>query len=137
MRAAPLGALLALACWCAGAAAQAQLPAGPAQDVASIERGRALLANRHETGCVLCHVVPGFAAGGELGPSLSGIAQRGVAAQLRQRIADARQFNPHTIMPVYGNVSGLQSVAPAYQGQPVLSAQGLDDIVAYLMAVAR
>ena len=128
MRAAPLGALLALACWCAGAAAQ--LPAGPAQDVASIERGRALLANRHETGCVLCHVVPGFAAGGELGPSLAGVAQRGAAAQLRQ-------FNPHTIMPVYGNVSGLQSVAPAYQGQPVLSAQGLDDIVAYLMAVAR
>jgi sulfur-oxidizing protein SoxX len=106
-------------------------------DVASIERGRALLANRHETGCVLCHVVPGFAAGGELGPSLAGIAQRGPADQLRQRIADARLLNPHTIMPVYGNVKGLQSVAPAYQGQPVLSAQGLDDIVAYLMALAR
>lgn len=135
MRAAPLGALLALACW--GAGAEAQQPAGPALDVASIERGRALLANRHETGCVLCHVVPGFAAGGELGPSLAGIAQRGPADQLRQRIADARLLNPHTIMPVYGNVKGLQSVAPAYQGQPVLSAQGLDDIVAYLMAVAR
>ncbi len=135
MRAAPLGALLALACWGAGAAAQQ--PAGPAVDVASIERGRALLANRHETGCVLCHVVPGFAAGGELGPSLAGIAQRGPADQLRQRIADARLLNPYTIMPVYGNARGLQSVAPAYQGQPVLSAQGLDDIVAYLMALAR
>ncbi len=135
MRAAPFGALLALACWCAGAAAQQ--PPGPALDAASIERGRALLANRHETGCVLCHVVPGFSAGGELGPSLAGVAQRGGAALLRQRIADARQFNPHTIMPVYGNASGLQSVAPAHQGQPVLSAQGLDDIVAYLMAVAR
>ena len=135
MSVAPLGALLALACWGAGAAAQQ--PAGPAVDVASIERGRALLANRHETGCVLCHVVPGFAAGGELGPSLAGIAQRGPADQLRQRIADARLLNPHTIMPVYGNVKGLQSVAPAYQGQPVLSAQGLDDIVAYLMALAR
>ena len=135
MRAAPLGALLALACWGAGAAAQQ--PAGPALDVASIERGRARQANRHETGCVLCHVVPGFAAGGELGPSLAGIAQRGPADQLRQRIADARLLNPHTIMPVYGNAKGLQSVAPAYQGQPVLSAQGLDDIVAYLMALAR
>jgi sulfur-oxidizing protein SoxX len=85
---------------------------------------------------VLCHVVPGLPAGGELGPSLVGIGQRSTAEQLRRRIADARLFNPATIMPVYFSTEGLQGVASAYKGQTVLSAQGLDDIVAYLLSVA-
>jgi sulfur-oxidizing protein SoxX len=135
--AAPLGALA----WAwALAAAQAQ-PAtaapGAVGVAASVERGRLLLANRNESGCVLCHVVPGLPAGGELGPSLAGIAQRSSVDQLRSRIADARRFNPHTIMPPYQSTEGLQGVAAPYQGRPVLSPQGLEDIVAYLMAVAR
>ena len=40
-------------------------------------------------------------------------------------------------MPVYFSTEGLQGVASAYKGQTVLSAQGLDDIVAYLRSVAR
>lgn len=136
--AAPLGALA----WAAAAAAQmpSQAPSAPPAaggPLASVERGRLLLANRSESGCVLCHVVPGLPAGGELGPSLAGVAQRSSADDLRRRIADARVFNPQTIMPAYRSTAGLQGVAGAYQGQPVLTAQGLDDIVAYLMAVAR
>ena len=86
---------------------------------------------------MLCHVVPGLPAGGELGPSLVGIAQRSTADQLRRRIADARAFNPYTIMPPYQSTEGLQGVAAVYQGRPVLSPQGLEDIVAYLTTVAR
>ena len=129
--AAPLGAL---ACVLIGSAA-AQTPL-PAAAPGSVERGRLLLANRSESGCVLCHVVPGLPAGGELGPSLVGIGQRSTAEQLRRRIADARVFNPSTIMPVYFSIEGLQGVASAYRGQTVLSAQGLDDIVAYLLSTA-
>lgn len=132
--AAPLGAL---ACALLGTAAAQALPPATGVAVGSVERGRLLLANRSESGCVLCHVVPGLAAGGELGPSLVGIAQRSTAEQLRSRIADARVFNPATIMPVYFSTEGLQGVALAYRGQTVLSAQGLDDIVAYLLSVAR
>lgn len=123
----------------AAAAAQVSPQAPPAAggSLASVERGRLLLANRSESGCVLCHVVPGLPAGGELGPSLVGIAQRSTADDLRRRIADARAFNPQTIMPAYRSIDGLQGVAVAYQGQTVLTAQGLEDIVAYLMAVAR
>jgi sulfur-oxidizing protein SoxX len=131
--AAPLGAL---ACALLGTAAAQSLPPASAAGIGSVERGRLLLANRSESGCVLCHVVPGLPAGGELGPSLVGIGQRSTAEQLRRRIADARLFNPATIMPVYFSTEGLQGVASAYKGQTVLSAQGLDDIVAYLLSVA-
>lgn len=120
----------------AGLWALASGVAQAADEAASVERGRALLANRAESGCVLCHVVPGFAQGGELGPSLVGVGQRTSAQDLRRRIADARSFNPHTIMPPYLSAQGLQSVAPAYQGRTVLTPQGLDDIVAYLRSAA-
>jgi len=132
--AAPLGAL---ACALLGTAAAQSLPPPSAAGIGSVERGRLLLANRSESGCVLCHMVPGLPAGGELGPSLVGIGQRSTAEQLRRRIADARLFNPATIMPAYFSTEGLQGVASAYKGQTVLSAQGLDDIVAYLLSVAR
>ncbi|MBM3361412.1 MAG: sulfur oxidation c-type cytochrome SoxX [Betaproteobacteria bacterium] len=131
-RAASFGAL-ALAAALAAASAQAQTLALSA----SAERGRALLANRVESGCILCHALPGFAQGGELGPSLVAIAQRSSAQELRRRIADARLFNPQTIMPPYLSTEELQAVAPAYRGRTALSPQGLEDIVAYLMAPAR
>jgi sulfur-oxidizing protein SoxX len=125
--ASPLGALA-----CAGLVSATAV----AQTVGSVERGRALLANRTESGCVLCHQVPGLPAGGELGPPLTGLARLGGAQMLRERIADARRFNPQTIMPPYLSTDGLQDVAAAYRGQTVLTPQGLDDIVAYLMQMA-
>mgnify|MGYP000081167341 CR=1 FL=1 len=57
--------------------------------------------------------------------------------ELIQRIADARSLNPETIMPAYYSTEGLQRVAGAYAGQTVLSGQGLEDIVAYLLANTR
>jgi sulfur-oxidizing protein SoxX len=125
--ASPLGALA-----CAGLVSATAV----AQTVGSVERGRALLANRTESGCVLCHQVPGLPAGGELGPPLTGLARLGGAQMLRERIADARRFNPQTIMPPYLSTDGLQDVPAAYRGQTVLTPQGLDDIVAYLMRMA-
>lgn len=76
-------------------------------------------------------------AGGALGPPLQALGQRYSASQLRDRIADARRFNPQTIMPPYFSTQGLQHVAPAYQGQSVRSQQGLEDIVAYLLKPMR
>lgn len=102
----------------------------------SPERGRALLLQRHETGCILCHVVPGLPHGGQIGPALGQMARRYSAEQLGERIADARRFHPQTIMPPYRSVEGLQHVAPAFQGKPVLTAQALEDIVSYLLAAS-
>jgi L-cysteine S-thiosulfotransferase len=99
---------------------------------ASPERGRALLLQRQDTGCILCHQIPGLPVGGELGPSLHGLAQRSTPAQMRERIADARRFNPQTIMPAYLSTEGLHNVAKPYRRQTVLTPAALDDIVSYL-----
>ncbi len=131
-------AVLALLLACAALPSGAQSPAAPAPDLAaSLARGRALLANRQDSGCVLCHTVPGLPAGGDLGPSLAGLAQRASAEQIRQRIADPRLLNPQTIMPAYFSTQGLSRVASAYEGRTVLTEQGLSDIVAYLLHNTR
>ncbi len=97
------------------------------------DRGRALLLQRQETGCILCHRVPGLPQGGALGPALSGLAKRYDRADLQLRIADARRYNPQTIMPPYFSTEGLHNVARAQMGRTVLNEQSVADIVAYLL----
>lgn len=105
----------------------------PAAATANVERGRKLLLNRQETGCVLCHVVPGLKDGGDMGPSLVGVRDRLSPEMLRQRIADPRVINPQTFMPAYFSTKGLQNVAKPLKGKTVLTQQSLEDIVAYLL----
>ena len=113
------------------------LPATPSTASANVERGRKLLVNRQETGCVLCHVVPGLKEGGDMGPSLVGVGARMSPEALRQRIADPRLLNPQTIMPAYFSTKGLNNVAKAYKGKTILTEQGLEDIVAYLLDATK
>ncbi len=84
--------------------------------------------------CLLCHAVPETGARfmGDLGPPLSGVASRLTAGQLRLRIVDSRRLNPDTIMPPYYSTDGLAQVAEAWRGRPVLAAQQVEDVVAYL-----
>ena len=105
--------------------------AAPPGDAA---RGRALLLDRQETGCILCHVLPGLPQGGALGPPLVGLGPRYTGDDLRLRIADARRYNSDTVMPPYLSTEGLHNVARAQAGKTVLSEQALADIVAYLLA---
>jgi len=52
--------------------------------------------------------------------------------ELRQRIIDARQINPDTIMPPYHSIEGLHHVQRRHVGRPILSAQNVEDLIAYL-----
>ena len=97
------------------------------------QRGHQLLLQRQESGCVLCHRIPGLPVGGDIGPSLHGLAERTNAQAVRERLVDPRRFNPTTIMPAYFSLDGLHNVARAYQDKTILSERGLDDILAYLM----
>ena len=97
-------------------------------------RGRALVVARESANCVLCHAVPDPAVrfSGNVGPSLAGAGARLSEGQLRLRVADNLRVNPDTVMPSYYKVEGLDRVAPAYVGKPVLTAQEVEDIVAWL-----
>lgn len=98
-------------------------------------RGRALVLDRTST-CILCHSgpVPETRFQGDLAPSLAGAGNRWTTSQLRLRLVDASKFNPVTIMPSYYRIDGLERVAPAWRGKPILSAAQIEDIVAFLSA---
>src|SRR5215470_10062328 len=97
-------------------------------------RGRAIVANRTVGLCLLCHSgpIPEERFQGNLAPSLAGAGSRSTPAQLRLRIVDAARLNPDTIMPSYFRVDGLSRVAKNFQGKTILSAQQIEDVVAYL-----
>ena len=96
-------------------------------------RGRALVAERSST-CILCHSapLPEVRFQGDLAPNLAGAGGRSSIPQLRLRLVDAARLNPATIMPSYYRVDGLERVGRNWQGKPILSAEQIEDIVAYL-----
>ena len=96
-------------------------------------RGRALVLDRTST-CILCHSgpFPETRFQGDLAPSLAGAGSRWSEGQLRLRLVDASRLNAATIMPSYYRVEGLVRVAPAWRDKPILSAEQIEDIVAYL-----
>lgn len=95
-------------------------------------RGRSIVANRDQGGCTLCHEVPGETRFGDIAPPLAGAGARLSVPQLRLRVADSTRVNPDTPMPAYYRTEGLAQVARAYRGKPVLSAQQVEDVVAWL-----
>ena len=84
--------------------------------------------------CILCHSgpFPEEKFQGDLAPNLAGSGSRWSMGQLRLRLVDASRLNPTTIMPSYYRVDGLTRVAPAWRGKPILTAEQIEDIVAYL-----
>ncbi len=98
-------------------------------------RGRSIVVNRELGGCTLCHAVPGEALSGNIAPTLAGARARLSPAQLRLRVADSTRVNPNTPMPAYYRTEGLTQVAAAYRGKTILSAQQVEDVVAYLASL--
>ncbi len=96
-------------------------------------RGRTLVLDRAST-CILCHngPFPEVKFQGDLAPDLAGAGSRWSEGQLRLRLVDASRLNPGTIMPSYYRVDGRDRVGAAWRGKPILSAEQIEDIVAYL-----
>jgi sulfur-oxidizing protein SoxX len=97
-------------------------------------RGRAIAANRQVGLCLLCHTGP-FSEEklqGTLAPSIAGAGSRWSIGQLRLRIVDASRLNPDTIMPPYYHIDGLTRVAPGFVAKPILTAEQIEDVVAFL-----
>jgi len=101
-----------------------------------VTRGRVLVVERSST-CILCHSgpFPEQKFQGDLAPSLAGSGSRWSEGQLRLRLVDASRLNAATIMPSYYRVDGLDRVGTAWRGKPILSAEQIEDIVAYLASL--
>jgi len=99
-------------------------------------RGRAIVTNRQVGLCLLCHSgpFPEERFQGNLAPDLRNAA-RLTEGEIRQRIVDPTKANPQSIMPAYYKSEGLARVAPAYRGKTVLTAEQIEDIVAYLLTL--
>ena len=99
-------------------------------------RGRALVVDRTST-CILCHngPFPEQKFQGDLAPNLAGTGSRWSEGQLRLRLVDGSSLNAATIMPSYYRVDGLTRVGPNWRGKPILSAEQIEDIVAYLVTL--
>jgi sulfur-oxidizing protein SoxX len=69
---------------------------------------------------------------GTLAPDLKGAGKRWSEGQLRLRIVDAARLNPATVMPPYYRTDGLSRVAASFRGKPVLTAEQIEDVVAFL-----
>jgi len=97
-------------------------------------RGRSIVMNRQVGLCLLCHTgpFPEERFQGDLAPDLRGAGSRWSEGELRLRIVDARKFNPGTIMPPYYVIGGFTRVAAPFRDKPLLTAEQIEDVVAFL-----
>jgi len=133
VRAGAFGLVLALS---TGVCASDEIPAPLTGAKGDPVRGRAIVANRQVGLCLLCHSgpFPEERFQGDLAPDLQSAA-RLTEGQIRSRIVDPRKANPDSIMPAYFRTEGLTRVAPAFRGRTILSAQQIEDVVAYLLTL--
>lgn len=122
--------------WLASARAD-ELPASLTGAKGDPQRGRAIVANRQIGLCLLCHSgpFPEERFQGNLAPDLRGAGSRLTEGEIRLRLVDPARANPRTIMPAYYKTDGLTRVSPSYRGKPVLSAEQIEDVVAYLVTL--
>ncbi|MDO9075383.1 MAG: sulfur oxidation c-type cytochrome SoxX [Rubrivivax sp.] len=115
------------------------LTATPGDPVA----GRSIVVDRQVGLCLLCHSgpfdrTPAERAQGNLSSNLAGAGSRWTAAQLRLRVADAKHLNPESLMPAFHRVAvdpAGQRVGTVWRGLPVLKAQQVEDVVAFLQTL--
>jgi sulfur-oxidizing protein SoxX len=109
------------------------------------DEGANVMSNRGLGNCVACHAVsamPDVAFQGNVGPSLDGVADRWDEAHLRGIVSDAKMTFDGTIMPSFYKVGPYIRQGDAFTGKaaegelpPLLTAQQIEDVVAYLMTL--
>jgi len=96
-------------------------------------RGATVAVDRDLGNCLACHALAVDAEFfGTTGPSLVGVGDRLTPAQLRLRVVNPKLINPATMMPAYFRTGNLHRVLPEFAGKTILSAQQVEDVVAFL-----
>jgi sulfur-oxidizing protein SoxX len=101
------------------------------------KKGRATAINRKKGNCLGCHKmpIPEQQFHGEVGPDLAGVASRLSEGEIRARIVNPKLANPETIMPAFYRTKGLHRVLKGFKGKTIISAQDVEDIIAYLQTL--
>jgi sulfur-oxidizing protein SoxX len=98
--------------------------------------GRKTFSNRKLGNCLACHAnkdMEEHLFHGEVGPSLNGVAERWSPEQLRAIVVNAKSvFGPDTVMPGFYSLDVGASVRKDLVGKTILTAEQVEDIVAYL-----
>jgi L-cysteine S-thiosulfotransferase len=113
------------------------IPLPLADAIADAAHGESLFVSRDGGHCVLCHQVAGLDAEfqGNVGPALTEIGSRFSSGQLRLRVVDYEQVRPGVLMPSYYRTHDLYQVSKAHEDKPILSAEDVEDLVAYLSSL--
>ena len=109
------------------------------------EAGAKVMTTRGLGNCVACHKVDALDAAfqGEVGPPLNGVGGYRSEAELRGIVANAKMTFEGTVMPAFYKTSGFIRPGDGYTGkgaaeedlEPQLTAQQIEDVVAYLMTL--
>ncbi|MDU9005513.1 sulfur oxidation c-type cytochrome SoxX [Sedimentitalea todarodis] len=109
--------------------------------------GRIIVGDKGQGNCVACHQVSDLAEvpfQGEIGPILDGAGERWSEAELRGIVANAKVMFEDSMMPSFYKTEGFIRPGNAYTGEaaddtfgPLLSAQQVEDVVAYLVTLKK
>jgi L-cysteine S-thiosulfotransferase len=114
----------------------AAIPASLTGKPGDPKEGVKVVTERRLGNCLSCHEISALREEefhGDVGPSLDGVAERWDTGALRMIVVNAKMvLGEETIMPAFYRVDGLNRVRPEFVGRPILSAQQVEDIVAFL-----
>jgi sulfur-oxidizing protein SoxX len=114
--------------------------------VGDAANGRIIVGDKKQGNCVACHQLTDLAEEvpfhGEIGPMLDGVGERWNEAELRGIVANAKMMFEDSLMPSFYKTEGFIRPGNAYTGKaaddtfgPILSAQQIEDVVAYLITL--
>ncbi len=113
------------------------------------EKGVEWMVTRRQGNCISCHMVTKilkrvkngdlgseekYGFHGDFAPPLDGVADRYSEGELRMIVVDAKKAFPdtNTSMPAYHRKDGFERVLDDCKGLAILSAERVEDIVAFL-----
>lgn len=110
----------------------------------NVDEGRQIM-NKGAGNCIACHMVSDLAElpfHGEIGPPLDGVGDRWSEAELRGIVSNAKIMFPDSMMPSFYKSEGYIRPGNAFTGKaaegeldPLLTAQQVEDVVAYLLTL--
>ncbi len=102
------------------------------------KKGEAVVVNRLQGNCLACHVVTRTrprALSRQHWPDPRRRRRPPERGEIRLRLVDGTKINPETMMPSFYRIDGLNRVLPNFRGKPVLTAEQVEDVVAYLLTL--